>query len=155
MKMVTCSSCVNLPDEMELSAPAAAVARAADTEDRILRVWTPLLLRAILSAAVTLLTAGLILSAVHLPGHHSNAAAAVTRDSSAGFATMHSLIAAAAVGDGSAVATLGLFVLTLVPLARVAFCLVLFLKQRSMVFATFTAYVLAGLVMGILLGRIG
>jgi uncharacterized membrane protein len=155
MKMATCSSCLNLPDELALSAPATAAARAASTEDRILRVWTPLLLRVILSASVTLLTAGLILSAVHPPGHYSDAAAAVARGSSAGFATIHSLIAAAVVGDGSAIATLGLFVLTLVPLARVAFCFILFLKQRSIIFATFTAYVLAGLVAGVLLGRIG
>jgi uncharacterized membrane protein len=68
---------------------------------------------------------------------------------------MRSLIAAAAAGDGPEIATFGLFVLTLVPLARVAFCFILFLKQRSMVFAAFTAYVLAGLAAGLLLGRIG
>jgi uncharacterized membrane protein len=155
MKMATCSSGLNLPGKLALSAPAIAAGRAADTEDRILRVWTPLLLRVILSASVTLLTAGLILSAVHLPGRSSDAAATVARGSSAGFAAMRSFIAAAAVGDGSAIATLGLFVLTLVPLARVAFCFILFLKQKSMVYAAFTAYVLAGLVAGILLGRIG
>jgi uncharacterized membrane protein len=155
MKMATCSSSLNLPDKLALSASAIVAGRAADTEDRILRVWTPLLLRVILSASVTLLTAGLILSAVHSPGRSSDATAMVAQGSSAGFAAMHSFIAAAAVGDGSAIATLGLFVLTLVPLARVAFCFILFLKQKSMVFAVFTAYVLAGLVAGILLGRIG
>ncbi len=155
MKMATCSSGLNLHDELASSAPLTAAVRAAGTEDRILRVWTPLLLRVILSASVTLLTAGLILAAVHSSGYYSDASAVVARGSSAGFATMHSLIAAAAVGDGSAIATLGLFVLTLVPLARVAFCFVLFLKQRSIVFAVFTAYVLAGLIAGILLGRIG
>jgi uncharacterized membrane protein len=118
-------------------------------------VWTPFLLRAILSASVALLTAGLILSAVYQPGHSADAGAAVARGSSAGFAAMRSLIAAAAAGDGPAIATFGLFVLTLVPLARVAFCFILFLKQRSMVFAAFTAYVLAGLAAGLLLGRIG
>jgi hypothetical protein len=47
--------------------------------------------------------------------------------------------AAASFGEGAAIATLGFFVLTLVPLARIGFCFILFLKQRSIVFAAFTA----------------
>ena len=64
-------------------------------------------------------------------------------------------IAAALKGDPHSVMTLGLFILTLVPLARVAFCFLLFLKERDYTFVFLTAYVLIGLMAGVLLGKIG
>ena len=124
-------------------------------EDRILRVWTPILLRTILSAAVILLMAGLVVSVIHSSSDYPLALQEIQRNSLGEHRPAASLLAAAAAGDALAIATLGLFVLTLVPLARVSFCFLLFLKQKSLVFASFTAYVLAGLVLGMLLGRIG
>jgi uncharacterized membrane protein len=50
---------------------------------------------------------------------------------------------------------LGLFVLTLVPLARVVFCFLLFIKERDYTYVAFTAYVLAGLIVGVLVGGAG
>jgi hypothetical protein len=44
-----------------------------NAEDRILRVWTPILLRAILAAAVTLLTVGLLVSVMHSSNDYSSA----------------------------------------------------------------------------------
>jgi uncharacterized membrane protein len=126
-----------------------------DVEERILRVWTPRLLRTILVAAVTLLTAGLLVSIMHSSSDYSSALRTIQQNSAAAHRPTASLLAEAATGDAIAIVTLGLFVLTLVPLARVSFCFILFLKQNSLVFATFTAYVLAGLVLGMLLGRIG
>ena len=41
------------------------------------------------------------------------------------------------------------------PLARVAFMLVLFLKERDFIYVAATAYVLAALIMGVMLGRVG
>jgi uncharacterized membrane protein len=58
-------------------------------------------------------------------------------------------------GQARAILTLGLYALTLVPLARVAFCLMLFIKQRDLIYVAFTAYVLAGLIAGIVLGSAG
>jgi uncharacterized membrane protein len=58
-------------------------------------------------------------------------------------------------GDPHDIVTLGLVVLTLVPIVRVAFTFVLFVKERDEVFIAATAYVLIGLVAGILLGSIG
>src|SRR5256885_1729987 len=49
----------------------------------------------------------------------------------------------------------GLFVLTLVPLARVAFCFLFFIKERDYAYIAFTAYVLAGLIVGVLVGGAG
>jgi uncharacterized membrane protein len=113
------------------------------------------LLRTILVAAVTLLTAGLLVSIMHSSSDYSSALQTIQQNSAAAHRPTASLLAEAATGDAIAIVTLGLFVLTLVPLARVSFCFILFLKQKSLVFATFTAYVLAGLVLGMLLGRIG
>ena len=50
---------------------------------------------------------------------------------------------------------LGLFVLTRVPLARVAFCFLFFIKERGYTYVAFTAYVLAGLIVGVLVGGVG
>jgi uncharacterized membrane protein len=126
-----------------------------NAEDRILRVWTPILLRAILAAAVTLLTVGLLVSVMHSSNDYSSALQAIRENSAAAHPPAASVLTLAATGNAIAILTLGLFVLTLVPLARVSFCFLLFLKQKSLIFASFTAYVLAGLVVGILLGRIG
>jgi hypothetical protein len=41
------------------------------------------------------------------------------------------------------------------PLGRVAFCLVLFIKTRDIACVGFTAYVLAVLIIGFLLGHVG
>jgi uncharacterized membrane protein len=58
-------------------------------------------------------------------------------------------------GNPHAVLTIGLFVLTLVPLARVAFCFILFIRERDYTYVAFTAYVLAGLIVGVLVGSVG
>ncbi len=126
-----------------------------NAEERILRVWTPILLRTILGTAVILLTAGLLVSIMHSSSDYPAALQAIQQNSIEAHRPAASLLTEAATGDAIAIVTLGLFVLTLVPLARVSFCFLLFLKQKSLIFATFTAYVLAGLVVGMLLGRIG
>jgi uncharacterized membrane protein len=58
-------------------------------------------------------------------------------------------------GNPHAVLTVGLFVLTLVPLARVAFCFILFIRERDYTYVALTAYVLAGLIVGVLVGSVG
>jgi uncharacterized membrane protein len=109
-------------------------------------------LRAILAAAVTLLTVGLLVSVMHSSNDYSSALQAVQQNSASAHRSAASLLTQAATGNAIAIVTLGLFVLTLVPLACVSFCFILFLKQKTLVFATFTAYILAGLVLGMLLG---
>jgi Protein of unknown function (DUF1634) len=49
-------------------------------------------------------------------------------------------------GDPHSIVTIGLLVLTLVPLGRVAFTFILFVKERKRIFALATAYVLAALI---------
>ncbi len=124
-------------------------------EDRILRVWTPLLLRTILIVAMIVLVVGLILAAIYTPEYFVDRYRAVQMGHLIGrekFATLANRILQR---NPHAFLMIGLFVLTLVPLARVAFCFILFIRQRDWSYVVFTAYVLLGLIAGVLLGRVG
>ena len=127
----------------------------SDEEDRILRVWTPILLRTILIAATVVLVIGLFLMATKAPGYYVERFRAVQAGHMHAPESFSQVISGTLAGDPHAVMTLGLFILTLVPLARVAFCFVLFLKQRDYIYVGLTAYVLIALIVGVLLGKIG
>jgi uncharacterized membrane protein len=125
-------------------------------EERILRVWTPIILRTILVSAIAILLIGLLSMAWQDPGYYvarfhslQKSGHPQNRESVA------ALVSAALKGAPRQTMTLGLMVLTLVPLARVAFCFLLFVKERDGIYVAFTAYVLIGLVAGIILGRVG
>ncbi len=125
-------------------------------EERILRVWTPLILRTILVCAIAFLLIGLLRMAWQNPGYYVARFHALqkighlqNRESVA------ALVWATLRGEPRPTMTLGLMVLTLVPLARVAFCFLLFIKEGDGIYVAFTAYVLIGLVAGIILGRVG
>ena len=125
-------------------------------EERILRVWTPIILRTILIVAIALLLAGLIIMAWHNPGQYVarfrrlQKYARYENRQSLGY-----LVSTALSGNSRSIMMLGLMVLTLVPLARVAFCFLLFVRERDGIYVVFTAYVLIGLVVGVILGRVG
>src|SRR6266446_542542 len=91
-------------------------------EDRILRVWTPLLLRTILIAAVVVLTIGIVLTYTYAPDYYVDRYHALQQGQLLGRERFQGFFAEVIEGNPHAVLTLGLFVLTLVPLARVAFC---------------------------------
>jgi uncharacterized membrane protein len=124
-------------------------------EDRILRAWTPLILRTLLIISAAVLVLGLILMGTSAPGYY------VQRFHAAQHGRAHisqewvELGRAALKGDPHSVLMVGLLVLTLVPLGRVAFTFILFVKERDRIFALATAYVLAALIAGVMLGRIG
>ena len=124
-------------------------------EDRILRVWTPILLRTILIAAMITLVAGLVLSYTYAPDYYVERYHAVQQGHLIGKEKFGLLFERIREGNPHAVLTIGLFVLTLVPLARVAFCFILFIRERDYAFVAFTAYVLAGLIVGVLVGSAG
>ena len=127
---------------------------AAENEDRILRFWTPILLRTILIIAAVILIFGLILM-TSKPDFYVGRFHAAQADRFAEKESFPELVVLAVHGDPHSVMTLGLYALTLVPLARVAFSLLLFLKERDYAYIGFTAYVLTGLIVGMLLGRMG
>jgi uncharacterized membrane protein len=124
-------------------------------EERILRVWTPFLLRTILIASMILLIGGLILDYTFAPDYFVDRYNAVMHGNLIGKEEFGLLLKHIRKGNPHAVLTLGLFVLTLVPLARVAFCFILFIKERDYIFVGLTAYVLAGLIVGMMVGAAG
>jgi uncharacterized membrane protein len=124
-------------------------------EDRILREWTPILLRTILIASMITLIAGLILTYTFAPDYYVDRYHAVEQGHLIGKEKFGLFFKRVREGNPHAVLTLGLFELTLVPLARVAFCFILFIKERDYTYVAFTAYVLAGLIVGVLVGSVG
>jgi uncharacterized membrane protein len=128
---------------------------AISDEDRILRVWTPTLLRTILFVAAAVLMFGLIQMATQAPGSYLARYHAVREGHIHSHETFGQTVAGALNGDPHSIMTIGLFILTLVPLGRVAFCFLLFVTEADYIYVIFTAYVLAGLLAGVFLGRIG
>jgi uncharacterized membrane protein len=124
-------------------------------EDRILREWTPILLRTILIAAMIILTTGLVLTYTIAPDYYVDRYHEVQQGHLIGKEKFGLLFDRIREGNPHAVLTLGLFVLTLVPLARVAFCFLLFIRERDYTYVALTAYVLAGLIVGVLVGSVG
>ena len=124
-------------------------------EDRILRVWTPILLRTILIAAMIILVGGLVLDYTFAPDYYVERYHAVQQGHLIGKEKFGLLFDRIREGNPHAVLTLGLFVLTMVPLARVAFCFILFIRERDYTYVALTAYVLAGLIVGMLVGSVG
>jgi uncharacterized membrane protein len=124
-------------------------------EDRILRFWMPILLRTILTLAMLVLAAGLVLTVTSSRHYFVERYHEVQRGHLVGSEKFPNFGRNILAGKPHAVLTLGLFVLTLVPLLRVAFCFLFFIKERDFTYVALTAYVLAGLVLGILLGRVG
>lgn len=129
--------------------------RKTSREDEILREWTPLILRTLLIMSATLLIVGLILVVYSSPGYYVERFHAAQHGRKQIRTEWAQLGEAALSGDPHSVLMLGLLVLTLVPLGRVAFTFILFAKERDRIFALATAYVLAALILGVMLGRIG
>jgi uncharacterized membrane protein len=133
----------------------ATQATATADEDRILRRWTPLILRAILIVSTVIMVAGIALSMAFAPDYYVGRFDAIRLGRLFGRESMSQLVHGMRQGQPHAVMIIGLYILTLVPLARVAFTLVLFLKERDFIYVAATAYVLAALIMGVMLGRVG
>ena len=124
-------------------------------EDHALRRWTPILLRSIVIASMSVLSAGLVLTAAIAPARFEERYRQVQMGHLLGRESVATLLSQLLAGQPHAVTTTGLFLLTLVPLARVAFCLLLFIRARDFTYVGITAYVFAALIVGLLLGRIG
>jgi uncharacterized membrane protein len=128
----------------------------AREEDRLLHDWTPRILRGALAASVILLVIGLCVIAATAPAGYAAEFQALRHGRAAhppqGVAKT---LREAWQGQGRAILLSGLLVLTLVPTGRVAFCLLVFLRERDWIFSTLTALVLGLLCVGVLLGRVG
>jgi uncharacterized membrane protein len=128
---------------------------APDKVDQILRHWTPLILRTLLSISAIALTIGLITMAASAPGYYVGRFQAAQHGQGSIRQEWSQLGEAAIKGNPHSIMMIGLLVLTLVPLGRVVFTFILFLKEGDRIFALATAYVLVALVAGVMLGRIG
>jgi len=125
-------------------------------EDRILRIWTPIILRvSVLSSAVFLLF-GLVEMALVAPASYVARFHEIQTSGRLAIQQDWGRLARLAIeGRPHAILTIGLLVLTLVPLGRVGFTFVLFLKEKDWAFTALTATVLLLLLVGVLLGRVG
>jgi uncharacterized membrane protein len=101
------------------------------------------------------LIAGLILTYTIAPDYYVQRYDEVRQGHLIGKERLGTLLERIREGNPHAVLTIGLFELTLVPLARVAFCFILFIKERDYTYVALTAYVLAGLIVGVLVGSVG
>jgi uncharacterized membrane protein len=101
------------------------------------------------------LIAGLILTYTITPDYYVDRYHEVRQGHLIGKERLATLLERIREGNPHAVLMIGLFELTLVPLARVAFCFILFIKERDYTYVALTAYVLAGLIVGVLVGSVG
>ena len=123
-----------------------------DAETRILRTWTPRLLRAVLVTSMLILLVGVTAMAVRAPGYYVMRFAEVRAGHLHRKENVVAVVRGAVGGDPHDLLTAGLFALTLVPLVRVVFCFALFVKERDLTYVILTAYVLLGLCVGAMLG---
>lgn len=128
--------------------------KAGAEEERILRLWTPLLLRTILATSIGVLVMGLAWMALSNPASYVEQYARVKAGQIHPHEPFFALLREALRGDPHALLWMGLLLLTLVPLARVVFCFLLFVRVGDRPYIAFTAYVLLGLAAGVLLGRL-
>jgi uncharacterized membrane protein len=127
----------------------------SNKEDQILREWTPLILRTLLLMSAAILLIGLVIMASSDPGYYVQRFHVAQHGRRRIREEWSQWGKAALSGDPRSMLMVGLLVLTLVPLGRVAFTFVLFVKEGDRIFALATAYVLAALIAGVMLGRIG
>jgi uncharacterized membrane protein len=128
---------------------------ARGDEDRILRTWTPIILRSILLLSSIVMAVGIAQSLAFAPGFYVHRFHAIQHGQLHASETLAELLDEMRHGDPHGIMTIGLYLLTLVPLVRVAFTFFLFLKERDLVYVAATAYVLVALAAGVMLGRVG
>ena len=114
------------------------------------------LLRVGVTASLAIIVFGTVLSFVHHPTYASSAAelARLTKPGAAFPHTLEQMLAGLREGRGQAVVVLGLLLLIVTPVARVAVSILGFVYQRDRAFVVFTSIVLALLLLSFWLGRV-
>lgn len=122
------------------------------TGDRTMELWISRVLRAGVLLAGAVIALGLVLGALRgpAPGEATSLADLQARGGTPVAVHPRSLLHDAFTGQGSAVVEVGVLLLILTPVARVAMTLALFLAERDRVFVAITAIVLGVLVLGLL-----
>ncbi len=113
-----------------------------------------LLLRVGVLASISVVVVGLIVTFAQLRNHSSSAVRhAVVTGHITYPHTVSQLVSGLAAGRGPSIITLGLLILLLTPICRVALSLLGFVYQRDPVFVGVTAFVLFVLLTSFLIGR--
>src|ERR1700680_5192113 len=92
------------------------IANATAEEDRILRTWTPLILRVILLLSSIIMATGIAQSLAFAPGFYVRRFQAVQRGQLRGSETLVQLLDGMSHGDPHGTMTIGLYLMTLVRL---------------------------------------
>jgi uncharacterized membrane protein len=125
-----------------------------EEEERVLRHWAPIILRAAVLASAATLTAGLLVMWVRAPDEYVARFRAM-QHGNGHLEDLDTFSHLFGTGDPRRLLLVGLYLLTLVPLGRVAFTFVYFLKKRDWPFVLVTAIVLLLLGVGIAIGHVG
>jgi uncharacterized membrane protein len=129
--------------------------REAAVMERIELLISRLLLGGVI-VSKTLILIGVLLMFIHHPAYLKSAAdlQRLTRPGAAFPTTVAEVAQGVIVGRGQAVVALGLMLLILTPILRVAVCIVGFALQRDRAFALISTLVLVVLLISFLLGKV-
>jgi len=129
---------------------------AHDEEIRLLRAWTPRVLRGALAASAALLALGLALLGATEPSSYVVRYRELQDGRLSGrHESLVHLVEEIARARPRALLVAGLLVLTLVPIGRVALAAIIFARQRDWLFVAMTTLVLLLLGVGVVLGHVG
>ena len=133
-----------------MSVPATADPRVRRTE-----LVISMVLRVGVVASLVLIVAGLVVSFVHHPDYRTSSVVrqAVITGKTSYPHSAGSVISALAAGQGRGIVTLGLLVLLLTPIARVAVSVLIYSFQRDFLFVAVTSFVLVVLLLSFVIGR--
>jgi uncharacterized membrane protein len=115
------------------------------------------LLRVGVLLSIAIIAAGMVITFVHHPDYFSSrpALGSLTAPDAHFPSTIGEVITGVRHGSGQAIVTAGLLVLILIPVARVALSIVLFVIERDRLYAAITATVLVVLLISFVVGRAG
>ena len=115
------------------------------------------LLRVGVLLSIGIIAAGMVITFVHHPDYFSSrpALGSLTAPDTHFPSTIGEVIAGVRHGSGQAIVTAGLLVLILIPVARVALSIVLFVIERDRLYAAITATVFVVLLISFVVGRAG
>ena len=139
---------------VETAAPPATV--AADDAVRRTELIISNLLRWGVGVSIVLVLIGTIVTFVHHPSYLTSSQDLATLKVSSAFPTsIPALVRGLAHGEGRAIVMLGLLVLLVTPVARVAASIFAFWHMRDRTFVVITSTVLALLLISLTLGKAG
>lgn len=130
---------------------------AARADTRRLERAISILLRVGVIASLLVIVTGTVVAFVQMPAYRTSARvrAEVTNGRTPFPHSISAVFSGVAAGHGTAIVALGLLVLLLTPIARVAVSVVTFAVERDRAYVVLTGFVLTVLLVSFLLGKTG